>query len=220
MRILVRLIILAALGWLTYVLLHAAKIHENTEGADHSVTIMLFGGVIILAIILGAITALSLLPALGDAFSGLFYGQNVEIEKDPHSSALSKIATGDLEGAIEEYLSIYQANPSDTMALSEAVHIYCDRLHDYAAAATLLENVLQNELPMEESAFICNRLVDVYWAYQHDAISARRLLIQVAESMPDTKHAANALHRLQQLDHMLEQGEVPQRPSATAREIA
>jgi len=99
------------------------------------------------------------------------------------------------------------------MALSEAVHLYCDRLHDYTAAASALETALQEELPVDESAFICNRLVDVYWIYQHDARSARRLLIQIAESMPNTKHSANALHRLQQIDHMLEQGEVPQRPT-------
>jgi len=212
MRVLVRLLILAALGWLTYVLLMAARTHANIEGADQSKTFLLFGGVVCLAVVIGAITALSLLPAIGEAFSGIFYGSNAEIQKDPHSAALSKSAQGDLEGAIAEYIAIYNDNRSDTMALSEAVHIYCDRLHDYTSAARLLEEALQEELPMEESAFICNRLVDIYWGYQHDAVSARRLLIQVAESMPDTKHAANAQHRLMQLDHMLEQGELPHRP--------
>jgi len=105
MRVLVRLVILAALGWLTYVLLLEARVHSSQEGADQTKTFLIFGGVVLLAVIIGAITALSLLPALGEAFGSLFYGSNVEIEKDPHSAALSKSAQGDLEGAEQNYLA-------------------------------------------------------------------------------------------------------------------
>ncbi len=213
MRVFVRVIILVALAWLTYVLLLEARAHSLIEGADQTKTFLIFGLIVLLAVVIGAITALSLLPALGESFGNLFYGSNQEIEKNPHSAALSRSAQGDFEGAIEEYQAVYHANPADIMAVSEIVHIYCDRLHDYAQAAETLEGVLEEELPVEDSAFFCNRLVDVYWLYQHDAISARRVLIQIAESMPDTKHAANAQHRLQQINHMLEAGEVPQRPA-------
>jgi tetratricopeptide (TPR) repeat protein len=212
MRVLVRVVILLALGWLAYVLLLEAKAQANLEGADQTTTFLFFGAIVLLAVVIGAITALSLLPAIGESFGNMFYGSNEQIEKNPHSAALSKSAQGDFEGAIDEYLDVFKSNPSDIMALSEVVHIYCDRLHDYGSAAETLEEALEKELPIEESAFLCNRLVDVYWLYQHDAASARRLLIQIAETMPDTKHAANAQHRLTQIDHMRELGQLPQRP--------
>jgi hypothetical protein len=217
MRVFLRLVIVSALAWLAYVLLlqaHALQRQENPDPTTNQTIIMLFGGVTVLALIIGTITALSLLPALGESLANLFYGPNVEIEKDPHSEAVAKCAQGDFEGAIDAYMDIFENNHSDVMALSEVIHIYCDRLHDYNQAAKVLEEALQEEYPLEDSAFLCNRLVDVYWLYQHDARKARQLLIQVAENMPNTKHAANAQHRLQQIDHMLELGQVPQRPSA------
>lgn len=215
MRVFVRLLIISALAWLAYTLLLEARALQHKEDADQTQVILLFGGVTVLAIVIGSITALSLLPALGESLANMFYGPNVEIEKDPHSVAVAKSAQGDFEGAIDAYMDIFEANPSDVMALSEVIHIYCDRLHDYEQAAKVLEEALQEEYPVENSAFLCNRLVDVYWLYQHDALKARQLLIQIAENMPDTKHAANAQHRLQQINHMVELGQVPQRPSAT-----
>jgi len=50
-------------------------------------------------------------------------------------------------------------------------------------------------------------MVDVCWLHQHDAIRARAILIKIAEDMPETREAANALHRLQEIDRALNESE-------------
>lgn len=218
MRILVRLVIVAALTYLGVVLFWDARAYQASEAADQTKLVLYFVGVIFVGLAVGAIVALSLIPMIGEYVGSFFFNPDQEIEKDPHSGAVAKIAAGDYEGAIEEYRKVFEANPSDTMALSEIAHFYCDKLANPDAAAEELEQALQREWPAEESAFLCNRLVDVYWTYLHDGARARALLVQVAETLPDTKHAANALHRVRDIDRALESGELPKRPIASAEE--
>jgi hypothetical protein len=45
--------------------------------------------------------------------------------------------------------------------------------------------------------------VDVYWNQKRDASRARHMLMQIAETMPNTRHAANAMHRLHEIDRAL-----------------
>jgi outer membrane protein assembly factor BamD (BamD/ComL family) len=61
---------------------------------------------------------------------------------------------------------------------------------------------LRDRLP-EDAALLCSRLADVYSTYQHDITKARALLMQVIETMPNTRHAANATHRLQEIERQL-----------------
>ena len=81
--------------------------------------------------------------------------------------------------------------------------IQCEHLENPAGAAETLEEALKKEWPPESAAFLSSRLVDVYWKYQHDAPSARALLMQIIEAMPETRHSANAMHRLQEIDKQL-----------------
>ena len=45
--------------------------------------------------------------------------------------------------------------------------------------------------------------MDVCWNYLHDGIRARAILIKIAEDMPGTREGANALHRLQEIDRLM-----------------
>lgn len=212
MRIFTRLVIVAALAWLGYILFSDARDYQKVEDADPTKIMLYFGGVILVGVAMGTIVAMSLIPAIGDAMGNFLFNPNEEVEKDPHAGAMAKVAQGDYEGAVEEYRTVVASNPSDTLALSEIAHLYCDRIGNDGAAAEVLESALQQEWPPDDSAFLCNRLVDVYWTYQHDGARARALLIQVVETLPDTKHAANAQHRLRDIDHAIETGQLPQRP--------
>lgn len=208
MRIFPRLLLVLAMAWLGVVFFQEARAAAAAETPDPTKVILMFGAVVLVAVAVGVFVALSILPAIGDSIGHFFFNPNEEIEKDPHSAALARVARGDYMEAIEEYNKVFAKNPHDTHALSEMVHLYCDKLHDYADAADLLEQALQRDWPPEEGAFLAERLVDVYWNYQRDAIRARELLVRIAESMPDTKHAANALHRLREIDRAVESGEL------------
>jgi len=131
------------------------------------------------------------------------------MEHDRHADAIAKLAQGDPEGAIEDYEAIFAKDPADTLALSEIARICCRDLGDTARAATVIEQALESEWPHEQSSFLANRLADVY-LLQGDPVRARQLLIQIAENMEGTKFAANAQHRLHELDRAIEAGvEVP-----------
>lgn len=214
MRILTRLLIVAALAYFGWVLFqdgHREFSKKNEDGesiADASKVVAYFGGVILVGIGVGCVIALSLVPAVGEAVGHFFYNPNEIAERDPHELARSKMAQGDYEGAIAEYASLFEKDPHDTLSVSEMAHIYCEKLGDPISAEDVLEKALAADLPVEEAAFISSRLVDVYWKYQHDADRARKLLINIAETLPNTKHAANAVHRLHEIDRVL-MGEDP-----------
>src|SRR5450432_2409823 len=184
MRVFTRLVIVAALLWLCYVLFADARAYQSVENPDPTRIVLYFGSVCLVGMLVGCIVAFSLIPTIGDHLGDAFFNPSQEIERDPHAGAMSKVAQGDFEGAIEEYRKVLESNPGDTHAISEIAHFYCDKLGDPASAAQTLEQALENEWPAEESSFLCNRLVDVYWTYQHDATRARAILIQVAENLP------------------------------------
>jgi len=238
MRVFVRIVIIAALVWLAMVLFMGVhELEKHTMDADgnpiqeNEVKVMYyFGGITLVVISIGVVVALSLIPAIGDRVGAFFYNPNEQIEANPHADALACMAQGDYGGAIKDYFKAYDKNPLDTHAISEIAHIYCDKLEDDVAASATLEEVLKKEWPDEDSVFLRNRLVDIYWNYQKDAIRSREILIDIAENMPETKYAANAQHRLLEIDRALSSEEfahapqaapqaTPQEPEESDREI-
>ena len=195
MRLAISLLITAGLLWLAVFLCEQAKTAENP--------FLYFGGAVLLGIVAGTVVVLTLLPRLGDGIGSAFFVPNEPIEKNPHADALAAIARGDYARAIDEYEKAYSKNPSDTHALSEMARLYCEKLHDPAPAAELLESGLDHDLPPEDAAFLSARLAEVYWNYQRDGVKARALLTQVIELMPNTRHSANAAHRLQEIERIL-----------------
>jgi tetratricopeptide (TPR) repeat protein len=195
-----RLLITAALGWLMVVLFLHARETMAAEQTDPTRTILLFGGVVLTGLAIGAVVALSFIPALGDWFASLFFNPEEEVEKDPHAAAMACIAQGDYPGAIQEYRARLAAEPGDILARTEISRIYCERLGDPEAGAEVIESALDHEWEPEQSAQLCNRLVDIYLQYFNDRARARAVLTQLAEALPDTKYAANAVHRMHEID--------------------
>lgn len=202
-RYLTRILFLSGLLLLGYVLIKQVVIIRDSDNPDDSKLFLLFGGLLLVAVVIGIMAALSIIPSIGETIGNFFFNPNQKIEKNPHSDALAKIAQGDYEGAIEAYKKNLANNPDDMHALSEVIHLYCDKLHDHDAAEHFLEEALKSEWPPEQGAFIASRLVDVYWNHRHDAARARHVLMQIAETMPDTRHAANAIHRLHEIERVL-----------------
>jgi tetratricopeptide (TPR) repeat protein len=146
-----------------------------------------------------------IVPVIGSSMGGFFFNPGTEIEHDPHSDAIAKLAQGDPEGAIEVYEAILESDPSDTLALSEIARICCRDLGDTPRAAAVIEQALEKEWPHEQSSFLGNRLADIY-LLQRDPVRARQVIILIAETMEGTRYAANAQHRLREIDRALEPG--------------
>jgi tetratricopeptide (TPR) repeat protein len=212
MRLLARIVLLVAIVWLVIAIVYQLRPAPTPEGAEAPtqnifnvfVLILLFAGT------LGAIVAFFLLPAIGEWVGHLFIAPNERIEKGEYDDALAFANQGDYEGAIAAYRNVLRNNPEDTHALNEIVHLYCDKLNNYDAAAAELEEALQREWSEEKGAFVASRLAEVYWKYQGDADRARAILTQIMESMPETRHAANARHKLRDIEIALRTGSRPQ----------
>lgn len=197
------ILIAAALAYLAVILFGEARSAMAVENPDQSHVVMLFGALVLVALTVGGVLVVVFLPSLGDWVGNLFFNPNEAPEKAPHADALAAVARGEYEQAIEEYRKCVERDEGDTHALSEMVRLYCDKLSDPVSAENVLEEALSKDRVHEDAAFISNRLAEVYWKYQHDARRARELLLQVIETFPNTKHSANAQHRLQEIERQL-----------------
>lgn len=204
MRIIVRLLILAAISWLAYVVFRELQgiwsIDSDDPAYDPTKIVVYFLIIVALGIAVGLLVAMTVIPALGDHIGGLFFNPNEQIEKDPHAEAVALVNQGEYEEAVSAYKRIVRHNPSDLHAISEVIHLQCDKLQDYDSASEYLESFLQEERPADETAFLAERLVDVYWKYQNAAEPSIVILKQIRERLPDTSHSANAFHRLREIE--------------------
>ncbi len=203
MRNLSGLLIAAALAYLAIILFGEARATTNAEVVDQTRVVMLFGSLVLISLVIGVILVLTFLPAFGDWIGGMFFNPSEQIEKSPHAGALAAIACGDYERAVAEYRACIENDPNDTHAISEIVHIYCDKLDEPVHAEEILEEALARDWAHDDAAFLTHRLAEVYWGHQHDARRARELLLQVIENFPNTKHSANAQHKLQEIERQL-----------------
>ena len=200
MKIFLKILLFAVLGALGFFLFKEGRAAHGQEEIDPSKLVMLFAGVILLGGAVAVFVATIVMPWFGDALGNVFFSPNQAPEKDVHADARAALARGDYPAAIDAFQTVFDNDPSDTFALSEIAKIHCDHLDNPTAAAEFLEGMLQREWPPDTAAFISSRLVDVYWKHQHDLASARALLMQIVELMPGTKFAANAQHRLREIE--------------------
>ena len=198
--IIVRLLIVAPLCWLMWLLFEHTRASQGVD-PDGSNLVLGYLGIVGLGVIIGGIVSMSIIPAIGDVVGDLLYNSPEQAPKNPHAPAIAKINGGDFEGAVEAFRAVLQENPEDTMAASEAARLLCEKLGRPEEAATFLEEQIEEgAFTNDQLAFLSERLVDVYWHHMRDAVRARAILVQLAEQFPDTRHSANAYHRLLEIE--------------------
>lgn len=160
--------------------------------------------IVLVGVIGGICVVKYFIPWIGDAVGTSFYSSGEEVTTDAAVRAAACIGQGDYEGAIEEYQGMLREKPDDPYPLSEIAKIYSEKLHDPDKALLFLEGHLEGkEWPVDDAAFIMFRLVDVHADVKHDYQMAHDLLQEVIANFPNTRHSANAHHRL----HEVEQAE-------------
>jgi tetratricopeptide (TPR) repeat protein len=200
-----RLLVLAVLFYLGWVLLSEAETQAHLESPDQSKVVLLYLATASVGVGIAALIATMVVPALGNFIGNRIFNPGGELALDPHTEATAKVAREDYEGAIKDYEAILWKDPSDTLALSEIARICCRDLNDPIRAAIVIERALAHEWPLEQSSFLANRLADIY-LLREEPHRARDVLTQVAETMEGTKYARNAEHRVQEIDRAMALG--------------
>ena len=206
MSVPLRTLIALLLFGLAALCLQQAKALQLNPDPDSTKVVFLFIGVLFSGAIGAGLLVSVFLPWLGDGVGNFFFNPNQRSEPHPHARALAAVARGDYAAAAAEYQRVAAETPEDTLAVSEASRLYCEKLHDCDAAAALLEEALSRDWLPEDAAFLSLRLADVYWTHQRDAPRAREMLMQVMNLLPGTKHAANAGHKLQEMERQVAMG--------------
>jgi tetratricopeptide (TPR) repeat protein len=174
----------------------ADAVNEATNLITKRLLLFMAGG------IAAAILLLSFgVPIVSDMIAAYFYVPAEEIEPDASELAAAKVSQGDYEGAIEEYHKLMDQNPSDRFPVIEIARLYHEKLDMPEAAINFLEESLNDkEWEVDDAAFLMFRMVAIELEDRNDPVRARELLQLIAENFEGTRHAANASHRIDELD--------------------
>ncbi|MFT4546532.1 MAG: TolA-binding protein [Pseudoalteromonas tetraodonis] len=160
-----------------------------------------FGTFLLFTVAIALFSAMFVLPAVGEWIGNFFYSAPEEVEPDKYGEAASKLAQGDYEGAIKTYRAVAKDEPDSRFPLVEIAKIQQEHLHDGEAAITTIQAALDSkEWPENDAAFFMFRLADLYHTVRSDVDTAKGFLNQVMEAFPETRHSANARHKLNELD--------------------
>lgn len=171
---------------------------EEDKTADIMMAVAL--PMLITAVYIGFLVMTYLLPAFVDKMSEEMYGSTAEVEDDPLHDARAAVAQGDYPEAIKNYRQVFLSNPDDRFPVVEIAKIQRENLSSPAVAVETLREALESkEWRENDAAFFMFRIADIYEndLDNHEACVA--ILKQVIETLPDTRHSANATHKLREL---------------------
>ena len=110
------------------------------------------------------------------------------------------VAQGEYEGAIAAYRAVTLAQPENRFPWVEIAKIQHDNLEDPDASIATLRAALESrEWRVNDTAFFMFRLAELYEEVKDDTPQSVSILEQVVELFPETRHSANATHRLREL---------------------
>lgn len=156
---------------------------------------------IVVGVIAGLVGVKYLIPWIGDVVGTFFFSSGEKIVMDDNMKAAAKLAQGDYEGAIAEYEKLARDKPEDAFPLAEIAKIYSDKMDDPRRAISFLHERLESkEWEPDAGAFLMFRIVDLYADRLKDYREAHELLDEVIANFPNTRHSANAHHKLREVD--------------------
>lgn len=147
--------------------------------------------------LVGVVFVIDVLPALAHRMTHAVYDSAEMVDEDVMHDARAKLAQGDYEGAVGAFRDAAAQDPENRLPYVEIAKIQREHLHDsQAAVATLREAIEGQEWQVSDAAFLMFRLAEVYDEDLSDRLSAATLLQQVIDQFPETRHSANARHKL------------------------
>lgn len=148
----------------------------------------------------GFLTVAYVMPEIVDRFTQEALGSTEEMEEDSFRDARSALAQGEYDEAIREYREGYEKDIDDRFPLVEIARIQREKLGDPHAAVNTLQEALEGKDWREnDAAFFMFRIADIYENDLDNKNGAIKILQQVCEEFPETRHSANATHKLREL---------------------
>jgi tetratricopeptide (TPR) repeat protein len=147
--------------------------------------------------VFGIFFVIDVLPAIAHKFTHAVYDSGEELEDDPMHDGHAMLAQGDYEGAIAAFRDAAAADPLNRLPYVEIAKVQRSQLHDpQAAISTLRDAVEGQEWEISDAAFLMFRLAEIYDEDLSDREAAVLIMEQVVEQFPETRHSANARHKL------------------------
>ena len=156
---------------------------------------------IVVGVIGGLLGVKYIIPWLGDVLGTFFFSSGEQVVMDDSMKAVAKLAQGDYAGAIAEYEKISKDKPDDTFPVSEIAKIYSEKLDDPSRALAFLQERLEaKEWEQDAAAFLMFRMAEIQTEKLKDYQAAHDLLEEVIANFPNTRHSANARHKLNEVE--------------------
>ncbi|HEX7261688.1 MAG TPA: tetratricopeptide repeat protein [Luteolibacter sp.] len=136
------------------------------------------------------------LPFFAQRATHAVYDSGEMVENDLMRDARSLMEQGDYEGAITAFQNAAAVDPLNRLPWVEIARIFKNHLGDAGSAIQTIRYALESqEWGMDDAAYFLFRLAELY-KDEGDSDSARAILSQVIEQFPETRHSANASHKL------------------------
>jgi hypothetical protein len=145
----------------------------------------------------GVVFVIDILPAVAQRMTHAVYDSAEMVEQDIMHDARAKVAQGDYEGAIEAFRHAAAQDSLNRLPWVEISKIYRENLEDPGSAIATLRTALEGqEWEINDAAYLMFRIAELYDEDCQDRASSTAILQQVMEQFPNTRHSANARHRL------------------------
>ena len=147
----------------------------------------------------GTLFVVYVLPSLAHRATQSVYDSAEAIGVDSMSTARSKMAQGDYDGAIEAFYEAANENPMNRVPYVEIAKIQLTQKEDPDSAIATLTHAIEGQAWEEnDAAFLLFRLAELYHDEKNDVASANAVMQQVIDQFPATRHSANATHKMQE----------------------
>lgn len=158
------------------------------------------GSLLIFGLVCTGILISYVLPWLADRVSNSVYSSNSSTNDDPQWKAIALRNNERYEEAIAAFREIDSENPLDRFALTEIYQIQQKNLADQEAAWKILEEgASRNWATIDDKAWFYTEMTRLASEVLQQEDLEISLLEKTIQNFPETRFAANANHRLQQL---------------------
>ncbi len=175
----------------------AKAVEANLAGKEGERT---FTGILLTFLgagLVGIFFVVTALPFLAQSFSQGVIGSGEKVDKDAMREARSLVAQGNYEGAISAFQQAALVDPLNRLPWVEIAKIQKDNLENPQAAIQTIRLALESqEWEINDAAYFLFRLAELYNEVDGNRASAVAIMNQVIEQFPETRHSANASHKL------------------------
>lgn len=147
----------------------------------------------------GLVFVAYILPVMANKVTHAMFESGESVEPDAMHDARVLVAQGKYAEAVEAFRLAAGKEEGNRVPWLEMAKLQREQLDDSLGATATLREALEDHTWNEDDAgFLLFRLAELYAEALDDEEAAAEVLGQLIEQFPNTRHSANARHRLQQ----------------------